>query len=86
MSVVKLRKKDKETLAKLTAAVQRVKGKTSSSEVVGLALKMANTNIDEFLKTILKNIEDEPVLELLRKPAKRGEKTDARKIEEYLYS
>ena len=28
---------------------------------------------------LLRDIEDEPVLELLRKPARRGEKTDARK-------
>jgi len=86
MSVVKLRKKDKETLEELVSAVQNLKGETSHSEVIGLALKLARTNIDEFLEIILKDIKDEPMLELLRKPARRGEKTDARRIEEYLYS
>ena len=86
MSVVKLRKRDKEMLAKLASAVQSVKGKTSNSEVVGLALKLAESNMHEFLRMVLKDVEDDPVLGLLRNPAKRGEKTDARKIEEYLYN
>ena len=69
----------------LTSAVENLKGQTSNSEVVGLALKLAKSNMDKFLEIILKDIKDEPMLELLRNPARRGEKTDARRIEEYLY-
>ncbi|MDG6995826.1 MAG: hypothetical protein JRN52_07880 [Nitrososphaerota archaeon] len=86
MSAVKLSKKDKETLVKLASAVKLVKQKTSDSEVVGLALDFANSNFDEFLVMLLKDIEDEPLLDILRKPARRGLKTEARKIEHYLYS
>jgi len=42
--------------------------------------------MDEFLDKILEDIKDEPMLELLKNPARTGKKTDARKIEEYLYS
>ena len=39
----------------------------------------------KFLDRILKDIKDEPMLELLRNPARRGKETDAKRIEEFLY-
>jgi hypothetical protein len=88
MAVVKLRERDKETLEKLASSLSKIKGETSNSEVVGLSLSFANSNMDRFLEIILNDIKDEPLIRMLRKPAgggKRGVKTDARKIEEYLY-
>lgn len=86
MSVVKLRKRDRETLQELSSAVERLKGQTSNSEVVGLALALAKSKVDEFLKMTMKDVEGEPLLELLKRQARKGEKTDARRIEEYLYA
>lgn len=88
MPVVKLRERDKETLEKLGSSISKLKGQTSNSEIVGLSLKFASSNMDTFLKGVLKDLKDEPIIEMLRKPAsgrKRAPKTDARKIEEYLY-
>jgi translation initiation factor RLI1 len=85
LAVVKLRKHDKETLEKLASSISKVKGHTSNSEVVSLSLSFARSNIDRFLDGILKDEENEPLIQMLRKPARKGERTDARKIEEYLY-
>ncbi len=42
--------------------------------------------MDKFLEVILKDIKDEPMIRTTKKSSeKRGEKTDARRIEEYLY-
>ena len=86
MAVVKLRERDKETLEKLGTCISRIKGETSNSEIVGLSLDFASSNMDKFLEEILNDVRDEPIISMLKKPAgKRGERTDARKIEEYLY-
>jgi len=61
-----------------------VKGETSGSEVLGLSLRVTRSKLDEFVATVIKNLENESVLDLLRVPID-GEKTDARKVEEYLY-
>jgi hypothetical protein len=87
MAVVKLRERDKEILEKLTFSVSKIKGRSSNSEVVGLSVRFASSNMDTFLEGILKEIKDEPIIQMLRRPrgGKRGQKTDARRIEEYLY-
>ena len=85
MPVVKLRERDKDALKKLATAVERVKGETSSSEVVGLSIRFARSNIDEFLETILEDLEGDSLVQMMKKPARRGGKTDARRVDEYLY-
>lgn len=84
MAVVKLRKEDQKILGRLESTIKAVKGETSRSEVLGLSLKFTHSKLDEFLATVLKNLEDESVLDLVRNPGE-GEKTDARRVEEYLY-
>lgn len=85
-NVVKLRERDKKILETLASSVSKIKGQTSNSEVVGLSLNFASSNIDGFLEVILKDVRDEPIIKMLRKPVrKRGERTDARRVEEYLY-
>ena len=69
---------------KLTATISKVKGKASKSEVVGLSVRFAQQNMDEFLGAVLKDLETEPILGTLRNPVE-GERTDARRVEEYLY-
>ena len=81
---VKLRKRDKETLDKLVDVVGKLRGDTSKSEVVGLSLKFARSNQDGFLKSILEGVGEDSLLGIV-KNSFRGTKTDARKIEEYLY-
>ncbi len=61
-----------------------VKGRTTKAEAVGLGLRFAYSNLGGFLSTMLKEVENETVLELVRKPV-MGERTDARNVEEYLY-
>jgi predicted AAA+ superfamily ATPase len=84
LAVVKLRKEDQKILEELKSKVKTVKGETSGSEVLGLSLRFTYSKTDEFLATVIKNLEKESVLDLLRNPSE-GEKTDARRVEEYLY-
>jgi hypothetical protein len=82
---VKLRERDKKTLEKLALSVSKLKGQTSNSEVVGLSLSFASSNLDEFLDGILKEVKNESIIKMLRNPVRGRSRTDARKIEEYLY-
>ncbi len=85
MAFSKLKKNDKKTKDKLTSAVSKVKGKANKSEVLGFSLRFAQQNLNRFLASLLEDLERDPLLEILRNPA-RGKKTDAKKIEKYLYS
>lgn len=82
--MVKLRKEDELRLERLAQEIMKVKGKESKSKVLGLSLKFAQENLNEFLATVLGDLEGEPMLRVLRTPAV-GQKTDARKVKEYLY-
>ncbi len=84
MPVVKLRKEDQRILDELKSKIKAVRGETSGSEVLGLSLRFTHSKLDEFVATVIKNLENESVLDLLRHPSD-GEKTDARRVEEYLY-
>ena len=84
MAVVKLRKGDEKILDGLESTIRAVKGRTNKAEAVGLGLRFAYSKLDEFVVTILKDVESEPLLDLVRNPSD-GEKTDARRVEEYLY-
>lgn len=84
MSVVKLRKEDQKIFDELKSRVKDIKGSVSGSEVLSLSLHFTRLKLDDFLATVIKNIENEPILDLLRNPGE-GERTDARKTEEYLY-
>ncbi len=84
MAVVKLRKEDQELLDKLKSTVKAVRGEASGSEVLGLSLRFTHSKLDEFVATVVKNLTNESVLDVLRHPSEGG-KTDARKVEEYLY-
>lgn len=84
MSVVKLRKEDQKIFNELKSRIKDVKGNVSGSEVLSLSLRFTQSKLDDFLAAIIKNLEDEPALDLLRNPGD-GERTDARKVEEYLY-
>ncbi|MGA2664061.1 MAG: hypothetical protein ABSF83_03870 [Nitrososphaerales archaeon] len=84
MPVVKLRNKDREVFDELRSRINDVKGDTSGSEVLSLALRFARSRLDVFLATIVQDLEGEPVLDLLRNPGD-GERTDARRADEYLY-
>jgi len=84
LPVVKLRREDQEILDELKSKVKAVKGHASGSEVLGLSLRFAHSRIDEFVATASRGLEDDTILGLLRNPGEGG-KTDARKVEEYLY-
>ena len=84
MSVVKLRKEDQKVFDELKSRIKDVKGDTNGSEVLSLSLRFTRSRLDDFLAAVIKNLEDEPILDLLRNPG-NGERTDARKVEEYLY-
>ncbi len=81
---MKLREIDKKKLDKLRSTIIKVKGKASKSEVLGLSLSFAEKNLDQFIATGLVDLKNEPVLDLIRKPAS-GQKTNAKKVKEYLY-
>jgi hypothetical protein len=83
-SVVKLRKNDRKVLETLLSKVWRVRKDATKSEILGLSLRFAESNLDRFLETALRDLETEPMFDILRHPA-RGAKTDARRVEEYLY-
>ena len=85
LAVVKLRETDKKKLEKLTSAVSRMKGKANTSEVLGLSLSFVEKNLDEFLAMTISDLSDEPALNIIRHAAK-GQKSDATKVKEYLYS
>lgn len=84
MSVVKLRKEDQKIFDELKSRIKDLKGDASGSEVLSLSLRFTQSRLDDFLAAVIKNLENEPVLDLLRNPGD-GERTDARKAEEYLY-
>jgi hypothetical protein len=84
LSVVKLRKEDQKVFDDLKSRIKDVKGNVSGSEVLSLSLRFTQSKLDDFLAVVIKNLEDEPVLDLLRNPGD-GDRTDARKAEEYLY-
>lgn len=84
MAVVKLRKEDQKTLDRLQSTIRGMKMGTSKSEVLGLSLRFAHSKLDEFVATVIEDLERESVIDLLRNP-REGEKTDARRVEEYLY-
>ncbi len=81
---MKLRKEDQELLDKLKSTVKAVRGEASGSEVLGLSLRFTHSRLDEFVATVVKNLANEPILDVLRHPSE-GAKTDARRVEEYLY-
>jgi len=83
--VVRLRPRDKRTLDTLVDSVSKVRGKTSSSEFVGLSLDFASSNIDNFLEGIIDRMKDDPIMQLMRNPARKGERNDSRRLEGYLY-
>ncbi len=47
-------------------------------------MRFAHSKLDEFVATVIEDLERESVIDLLRNP-REGEKTDARRVEEYLY-
>jgi len=84
LAVVKLREADQKILDELKSKVKAVKGEASASEVLGLSLQFARSRVDEFVDAVSKELEGDSILDLLRNPG-QGEKTDARKVDEYLY-
>jgi hypothetical protein len=52
---------------------------------VGYSLSFAENNLNEFIVAALPDLEKESMVKVLRSPLS-GDKTDARRVKEYLYS
>ena len=81
---MKVRREDWKIFEELKSRIKDVKGNASSSEVLGLSLRFTQSRLDDFLASVIRSLESEPILDLVRNPGV-GERTDARKAEEYLY-
>ncbi|MGI0083841.1 MAG: hypothetical protein ACREBQ_02050 [Nitrososphaerales archaeon] len=85
MAVVKLRERDKKKLDKLTLTIKMLRGKASKSEVLGFSLSFAENNLNEFISAAFPDLEKESIVQVIKNPVS-GERTDARRVKEYLYT